>query len=259
MDLISMVLGFIIAKALGGDKTGAGKPTANAVPAAASPTWPGMVFTNTKTPGFNPNNPATPPPATPPPGPTPGDAAGAVAAAAAAAIAAIKAATTNPNTPPPATPPPATPPPGPTPVSATPPPAPVPPPPTPSANPYRVYTIADGDMAYSVAKRFSGTSDMKRADGSYVWKELGPPNNGSSTPDLNTDGATPSPWSKGQLVNLPLTWTGTGGPGSGAKGSLSTPGSGIGPAGAVVGSTPAECMAALERGEYDGEEVGGCV
>lgn len=258
MDPISLVFGFIIAKALGGDKTGSGTPTpAHATP-AASPTWPGGIFTNTKTPGINPNNPATPPPATPPPG---DGGAAAVAAAAAAAIAAIKAATTNPATPPPATPPPATPPPTVlTTTPATPPPPPVPPPPTPAANPYRVYTIADGDMAYSVAKRFSGTSDMKRADGSYVWKELGPPNNGTSTPDLNTDGATPSPWTKGQLVNLPMTWTGTGGPGTGAKGSLSTPGSGIGPAGTVVGySSPAECMADLERGEYDGEEVSGCV
>ena len=106
-------------------------------------------------------------------------------------------------------------------------------------------------MAYSVAKRFSGTSELKRPGGTYVWKELA-----ISNPGMDTSGTVPTPWQPAMKVLLPPTWLASGPPGTGAKGAVSGGGGGL--VTTVVG-TAAACVAQHELDEHGGEELAGCV
>lgn len=63
------------------------------------------------------------------------------------------------------------------------------------------YTIASGDTAVQVAKRFNGTQ-VKRPTGGWIWKELN-----QAIPALDTSGQAPSPWTVGATIVLPPLWT----------------------------------------------------
>jgi hypothetical protein len=80
----------------------------------------------------------------------------------------------------------------------------------------RSYTIANGDLPWKVAQRFTGT--IKRPDGRWTWKELD-----SAYPALETTGAAPSPWNAGDIIILPAHWDQDLGPSSGASGYLGPP------------------------------------
>jgi hypothetical protein len=246
MDPFGIVVGFILASLGGGkEKTvqnqkGAGLP---GMTPGATPTWtPQGIFTAvtnavqphigpvSKTPGIAQQPPAQQPPAQQPPavqpGMTPAEIQAAIDKAKQDAIDLLK--QQQQQQPPPQQPPPQQAPPKQTPQT-------------------REYKIASGDMAYSVAKRFSGTSDLKRPDGwspptvsgmvgldvtpdpsdldpykqptstpgTFVWKELGPAN-----PGMNVSGATPSPWQPGSVIKLPAHWKANNPPGTGAMGAV---------------------------------------
>lgn len=120
--------------------------------------------------------------------------------------------------------PPWTTPPTPGPPGASPPPAAAPPPPgtPPALLPVRVYQVANGDEAYRVANRFTGLEQAKRPDGRWVWKELGDVTPAPNTIRVDTSGPLPNPWTPGQVITLPDSWTADKGPQSGARGAVST-------------------------------------